>query len=96
MTILQHAHQQRKAFVDRHRGRNEFFFGIGKVVLLFQTRMGKMLGKLHLRWIGSDWIVATENDTFTLETLAGEILLQKVNGFPLKPLKYREIHTTTH
>ena len=44
--------QRRKAFVDRHRGRNEENFGKGSAVLIFQTRMGKMPGKLRLRWTG--------------------------------------------
>ena len=35
-----------KAFVDRHRGRNEEMFSEGKAVLVFQTHMGKMLRKL--------------------------------------------------
>ena len=76
--------QRRKAFVDRHRGRNEEKFGEGKAVLVFQTRMGKMPGKLRFRWTGPYWIVAAEKGTFTLGTLAGEILPQKVNGFWLK------------
>ena len=42
----------RKAFVDPHRGRNEEEFGEGKAVLVFQTRMGKMPGKLRFRWTG--------------------------------------------
>ena len=38
--------QRRKAFVDRHRKGNKKLFEIGKPVLVFQTRMGKMPGKL--------------------------------------------------
>ena len=76
--------QRRKAFVDRHRGRNEEKFSKGKAVLVFQTRMGKMPGKLRFRWTGPYWIVAAEKGTFTLRTLVGEIIPQKVNGFRLK------------
>ena len=72
--------QQRNAFVDRHRRRNKENFGKGRAVLVFQTRMGKMLGKLRFRWTGPYWIVAAEKRTFTFGTLAGEILPQKVNN----------------
>ena len=41
--------RRRKAFVDRHRRGNEKEFEIGKPVLLFQTRMGNMPGKLRFR-----------------------------------------------
>ena len=51
---------RRKAFVDRHRGRNEEEFEIGRAVLVFQTCMGKMPGKLRFRWTGPYWIVAAE------------------------------------
>ena len=54
-------------------------------MLLFQTRMGKMPGKLRFRWTGPYWIIAAENGTFTLATLTTEVLPQKVNGFRLKP-----------
>ena len=46
--------------------------------------MGKMPRKLRFRWTGPYWIVAAEKGTFTLGTLAGEILPQKVNRFRLK------------
>ena len=77
--------QRRRAFVDWHHGRNEKLFAIGKAVLVFRTRMGKMPEKLRFRWTGPYWIVAVENGTFTLGTLTREILPQKVNGFRLKP-----------
>ena len=80
LAVLELDQQRRKAFVDRHRGRNEKMFGVGKAVLVFQTRMGKMPGKLRFRWTGPYWIVAAEKGTFTLGTLAGEILPQKVKG----------------
>ena len=44
LAALELDQQCRKAFVDRHRGRNEEKFGKGKDVLVFQTRMGKMPG----------------------------------------------------
>ena len=40
--------RRRKAFVDRHWKGNKRMFEIGKLVLLFQTRMGKMPGKLRI------------------------------------------------
>ena len=57
----------------------------GKRVLVFQTWMGHMPGKLRFRWTGPYWIVGAENDTFQLGTSAGEVFRQKVNGFRLKP-----------
>ena len=85
MTILEREQRRRKAFVDRHRRIREKDFTIGGPVLVFQTRMGQMPGKLRFRWTGPYWIVDAENGTFTLGTLAGEIMRQKVNGFRLKP-----------
>ena len=48
--------RRRKAFVDRHRRGNEKEFEVGKLVLLLQTRMGNMPGKLRFRWTGPFWI----------------------------------------
>jgi hypothetical protein len=80
-------HEQRlwKAFVDRHRKRNEERFGIGKAVLLFQSQSGLMPGKLRLRWTGPYSIVKSENGMYQLGTLSGEVLPQWENGFRLKP-----------
>ena len=47
----------RKAFVDHHRKGNEKLFGIGKLVLVFQIRMGNMLGKQRFRWTRPYWIM---------------------------------------
>ena len=85
MIVLEQEERRRKAFVDRHRRARENDFTFGKAVLVFQTRMGQMLGKLRFRWTGPYWIVGTENGTFQLGTLAGEVLRKKVNGFRLKP-----------
>ena len=85
MAILEHEQRRRKAFVDRHRGTSDKHFKIGKAVLVFQTYMGQMLGKLRFCWIGPYWIIGAENGTFQLGTLAGGILRQKVNGFRFKP-----------
>ena len=52
MAILEHEQRWRKAFVDQHRGTSEKHFEIGKAVLVFQTRMEQMPGKLHFRWTG--------------------------------------------
>ena len=52
MAIVEHEQQWRKAFVDRYRGTREKHFKIGKVVLIFQTHMGQMPGKLRFCWTG--------------------------------------------
>jgi hypothetical protein len=85
MEALEHEKRLRKAFVDRHRKRNEERFGIGKAILLFQSRSGLMLGKLRLRWTGPYWIVKADNGTYQLGTISGEVLPQWANGFRLKP-----------
>jgi hypothetical protein len=46
MEDLEHEQRLRKAFVDRHRKRNEQKFGVRKAVLLFQSRSGLTPGKL--------------------------------------------------
>ena len=71
--------------MDQHRNAREKDFVVGKVVLVFQTWMGQMPGKLIFRWTGPYWIVGAKNGTFQLGTLAGEVLRQKVNGFQFKP-----------
>jgi hypothetical protein len=64
MDALQHEHRLRKAFLDRHRKRNELKFGVGKAILLFQSRSGLMPGKLRLRWTGPYWILKEENGMY--------------------------------
>ena len=81
MAILEHEQRQRNASVDQHHNTYEKYFEIGKVVLVFQTRMGQMLGKLRFRWIEPYCIIGAENRTFELGTLAGGVLRQKVNKF---------------
>jgi hypothetical protein len=66
---MEHEQRLRKAFVDRHRKRNEERFGIGKAVLLFQSRSGLMPGKLRLQWTGPYWIVKADNGTYQLGTV---------------------------
>jgi hypothetical protein len=85
MAVLEHEQRLRKAFVDRHRKRNEEQFGKGKAVLLFQSRSGLMPGKLRLRWTGPYWIMNEEGGTYQLGTLSGEVLPQWANAFRLKP-----------
>ena len=64
----------------------EKLFDIGKLVLVFQTRMGSMPGNLCFRWIGPFWIVNAYNGTYQVGTLAGEVLPKHwVNGFRLHP-----------
>mgnify|MGYP000568372907 CR=1 FL=1 len=52
MSILEQEQCRRKTFVDRHRQGNKREFEVGKAVLVFETRIGNMLGKLHFRWTG--------------------------------------------
>jgi hypothetical protein len=85
MEALEHEKRLRKAYVDRHRKRNEKRFGIGKAVLLFQSRSNLIPGKLWLRWTGLYWIVNADNDPYQLGTLFEEVLPQWANGFRLKP-----------
>ena len=85
--VLQLELEQRrqKAFIDRNQKGNEKLFGIGNTVLVFQTRMGKMPGKLQFRWIGPYWILRELKWSYQLGMLVGEILEKWVNGFRLKP-----------
>ena len=85
ISSLEHKQRQTKAFVNRHRRKSEMHFGISKPVLVFQTKMGAIPGKLQYRWTGPVWIVNSKNGTYQLGTLAGEILPKWVNGFRLKP-----------
>ena len=76
--------RQTKAFVERHRKQNEKMFEVDKLVLVFQTKMGLMLGKLRFRWTTPFWIINNKNGTYQVRMLTGEILLKWVNGFLLK------------
>ena len=60
-------------------------FGIDKPVLVFQTRMGKMPGKLRFRWTEPYWITWEFKGSYQLGTLVGKVLDKWVNGFRLKP-----------
>ena len=77
--------RRRKGFVDRHQKGNEKMFEIGKAVLVFQTRMGKMSGKLRFRWTIPCWITREFNGSYKLRTLVGKVMDKCVNGFQLKP-----------
>ena len=66
--------RRRKSFIDKHRRGNEKEFGIGKLVLVFQTRMGSMPGKLRFRWTGPFWVTKEFVGSYQLGTLAGELL----------------------
>ena len=70
MTQLEQCQRQRKA----HQKGLEKELTIGKLDLVFQTRLGAMPGKLRFRWTGPFWIIDEFNDTFQLSTLAGEIV----------------------
>ena len=81
--------RRRKAFVDRHRRGNEKEFEIGKPILLFQTRMGNMSGKLRFWWTGPFWITKEYNGSYQLGTLVGKIIGKWANIFRLKQYKGR-------
>ena len=85
MSTLEQKQRQTKAFVDRQRRQTEKQFAIGKPVLVFQTKMGLMPGKLRFRCTGPYWIVDNKNGTYQVGTLAGEKLPKWINGFRLKP-----------
>ena len=65
-----------KTFVDRHRKGNEKEFSIGKLVLVFQTSMGSMSGKLCFRCTGPYWITKEFKRSYQLGTLAVEIVVR--------------------
>ena len=50
MAQLEERRRQRKAFVDSHCKGTEKSLTLGKPVLVFQTRLGTMPGKLRFRW----------------------------------------------
>ena len=85
MSTLEQNQQQTKAFVDRHRRQTTKQLAIGKPVLVFQTKIGLMPGKLRFRWAGEYWIVDNKNGRYQVGTLAGERLPKWINGFRLKP-----------
>ena len=85
MAELEQRQRQRKTFMDRHRKGTGKSFTLGKLVLVFQTRLGAMPGKLRFRWTGPFWIIDEFNGTFQLGTLANDIVQSWVNGFRLKP-----------
>ena len=74
MSALEHKQRQTKAFVNRHRRKAETQFGMGKPVLVFQSKMGAMSGKLRVRWTRPVWIVNNKNGMYQVGTLLGEIL----------------------
>ena len=76
---------QTKAFVDSHRQQTEKQFAFGKLVLVFQTKMGSMPGKLRFRWTGPYRIIDNKNGTYQVGTLARERLPKWINGFMLRP-----------
>ena len=74
MAQLEQRQWQCKAFVDWHRKGTEKSFSLGKPMLVFQTRLDAMLGKLRFRWTGPFWIIGKFNDTFQLSTLTSDIV----------------------
>ena len=85
MCAIEQKQGQTKAFVDRQQQEKENMFEVSKSVLVFQTKMGLMPGKLRFRWTGPFWIVNSKNGTYQVGTLASEIMPKWVNGFRLKP-----------
>ena len=82
MAILEQDKRCRKAFVDQHRGGNEKSFEIGKVV---PNTHGKNARQTLIVVDGAILDCRRRKWRFRIGTLTGEILLQKVNGFQLKP-----------
>ena len=60
-------------------------FKIGKPVLVFQTRMGKILGKLRFRQTEPYWIMREFKGSYQLGIVAEEVVEKWVNNFRLKP-----------
>ena len=87
MAQLEQRQRQRKAFVDRDRKRTEKPLTLGKPMLVFQTRLSAMPGKLRFRWTGPFWIIDEFNDTFQLGRLARDIVKSWVNGLRRRPYK---------
>ena len=81
MAVLEQEQWRRKAFVDRHRHGNETDFGIGRPVLVFQSRMDIISGKLWFQWTRPFWITREFNGSYQLGTLSDEILNKWANSF---------------
>ena len=90
MDQLEQCQRLRKAFVDRHRKGTEEALTIDKPVVIFQTRLGAIPGKLRFQWTGPFKIIDEFNDTFQLGTLTGDIVQCWINGF-----RRRTYHGTT-
>ena len=69
-------------------------FQDGRPVLVFQKWSRLMPGKLKLQWVGPYWIINGKYSTYSLGTLNGEILAQRVNDFSMKPY-YRKMPPNT-
>ena len=76
MAALEQKQRQTKAFEDRHHKQIEKQFAIGKPVLVFQTKMGLMSGKLRFRWI-----INSKKGMYQVGTLVGEEVPKWINGF---------------
>ena len=63
MWYLEQKQRGPKAFLNGHRKNKDNLFKIGKLVLVFQTNMPSIPGKLRFRWNGPVWIVNTYNGT---------------------------------
>ena len=61
---------------------------------MFNTRLGKLLGKMKLRWSGPFWIHSGCGLTsYFLAMLKGELLIVPINGFWLRHYYTQEILT---
>ena len=85
MAASEQKQRQTEAFVDHHHRQIDKQLAIGKPVLIFQTKMGLMTGKLQFRWTGPYWIVVSKNGTYQVGTLAGNKAPKWNNCFRLKP-----------
>ena len=73
MCALEQKQRLPRTFVDWHRRQKEKSFAVGKPVLVFQNKMGSMLGKLRFWWIRPFWIVDDCNGIYQVVSLSGEM-----------------------
>ena len=86
MAILEQEQRRCKAFVGWHRNAREKDFALRKAVLVFQTRMGQMPGKLRFCCTWPYWIIGAENHMFQLGILASEVFTTKSEWVSIETL----------
>ena len=77
--------KHRKEWYDHHSRDEKKAFQQGDLVLLYDSRYRKHLGKLKMHWMGPYRVVQVFNNGFVqLANLQGELLPTRVNGARLK------------